>query len=60
MRQVDEFTYLESVITSDGKFVQDIEKSKAGAMRAFGMLLWRLLVRREINLKVNMKIYVGV
>ena len=60
MKQVEEFTYLGSVITSDGKFVQDIERRRAGATRAFGMLRRRLWGRREISLKVKMKIFNAV
>ena len=60
MRQVEEFTYLGSVITSDGKFIQDIERRRAGATRAFGMLRRRLWGRREVSLKVKMKIFNAV
>ena len=56
MKQVEEFTYLGSVTTSDGKLVQDIQKRRAGATRAFGMLRRRPWGKREISLKVKMKI----
>ena len=42
MKQVEEFVYLGSVFTSDGKFMQDIERRRAGATRAFGTLKRRL------------------
>ena len=42
MKQVEKFTYLGSVITSDGKFMQDMERKTAGATRLFGMLRQRL------------------
>ena len=42
MKKVEEFTYLGSVITSDEKFTQDIERRRAGALRAFGTLTRRL------------------
>ena len=38
MKQVDEFTYLGSVISSDGKVTKDIEERRAAASRAFGTL----------------------
>ena len=43
MKTVEEFTYLGSVIASNGKFTQDIERRRAAATRAFEMLrcwLW--------------------
>ena len=36
MKQVEEFTYLGSVKTGDGKFIQDIERMRAEATRASG------------------------
>ena len=36
IKQVSEFTYLGSVVTSDGKTTEDIGKRRAGARRAFG------------------------
>ena len=60
MKQVEEFTYLGNVITSDGKFMQVIERRWAGATRAFGMLRRRLWGRREVSLKVKMKIFNAV
>ena len=36
---VEESIYLESVISSDGKFLKDLEKKIAAATRAFGMLI---------------------
>ena len=60
MKQVEEFTYLGTVITSDGKFVENAEKRRAGATRAFGMLQQRLCGRREISVKVRMKIFNAV
>lgn len=60
MKQVEEFIYLGSTITSDGKFVRDMERRKAGATRAFGVLRRRVWGRREISLKVKMKIFNAV
>ena len=57
MKQVEEFVYLGSVFTSDGKFVQDIERRRAGATRAFGTLRRRLWGRRDVSLKVKMKVF---
>ena len=57
MKQVEEFVYLGSVFTSDGKFLQDIERRRAGATRAFGTLKRRLWGRRDVSLKVKMKIF---
>ena len=42
MKTVEEFTYLGSVMASNGKFTQDIERRRAAATRAFGMLRCRL------------------
>ena len=56
MKTVEVFTYLGSVIASNGKFTQDIERTRAGATRAFGMLRRRLWGRSEKSLKVKMKI----
>ena len=60
MKQVEEFVYLGSVFTSDGKFLQDIERRRAGATRAFGTLKRRLWGRRDVSLKVKMKIFNAV
>ena len=57
IRQVSDFTYLGSVVTSDGKVKEDIEKRRAGARRAFGQLRRRLWKRGEISLRVKMKIF---
>ena len=57
MKQVEEFIYLGSVFTSDGKVMQDIERRRAGATRAFGTLRRRLWGRREVSLKVKMKVF---
>ena len=57
MKQVEEFTYLGSVITSDGKFLQDIEKRRAAATKASGMLRQTMWGRREISLKVKLKAF---
>ena len=57
IREVGEFTYLGSVVTTDGKTMKDIEKRRAGARRAFGSLRKRLWRRREISLRVKMKIF---
>ena len=57
MKKVEEFTYLGSVVTSDGKCIQDIERRRAGATRAFGTLRQRLWNRREISRKVKMKVF---
>ena len=57
MKRVEEFTYLGSIITSDGKSIQDIERRRAGATRAFGTLRKRMWGRREISLKVKMKVF---
>ena len=48
------------MITSDGKYIQDIERRRAGATRAFGTLRKRVWGRREISLKIKMKIFNAV
>ena len=35
--QVEGFTYIGSVVTSDGKCMQDIDRRRAGPTTAFGM-----------------------
>jgi hypothetical protein len=60
MEQVEEFIYLGSAITMEGKFVKDLEQRRAGARRAFGTLRRRLWERRETSLKVKMKIFNAV
>ena len=60
MKQVEEFVYLGSVFTSDGKFAQDIERRRAGATRSFGTLKRRLWGRRDVSLEVKMKIFNAV
>ena len=57
MEKVEELTYLGSVITGDRKFIRDIERRRAGATRAFGMLRQRMWGRREISLKIKMKVF---
>ena len=57
MKTVEEFTYLGSVIASNGKFTKNIERRRAGATRAFGMLRRRSWGRREVSLKVKMKMF---
>ena len=54
MKQVEEFTYLCSVVTSYGKCMLDIQRRRAGATRAFEMLRQRMSGRREIKLKMKM------
>jgi len=42
MKQVEEFVYLGSVISSNGEFAKDIERRRAEATRVFGTLRQRL------------------
>ena len=60
MEQVEEFVYLGSVFTSDGKLTHDVERRWAGATTAFGSLKRRLWGRRDVSLKVKMKIFSAV
>ena len=60
MKQAEEFVYLGSVFTSDGKCIQDIERRRAGATRSFGTLKQRLWGRRDVSRKVKMKIFNAV
>ena len=57
MKHVEEFNYLGSETSSDGKFMKDIEKRREAAARAFGMLRPRMWSRTEIILKVKMKVF---
>ena len=56
MKQVEEFAFLERVVSSNSKFTRDIEKIRAGVTRAFGTLRRKLWRRIEISLKVKMNI----
>ena len=60
MKQAEEFVYLGSVFTSDGRYRQDIERRRAGATRSFGTLKRRLWGRRDVSRKVKMKIFNAV
>ena len=42
MKQTEEFVYLGSLFTSNGKFLHDIERNRTGAVRAFRTLKRRL------------------
>ena len=60
MKHVEEFIYLGSTIASDGRVIHDIERRRALARNAFGALRRRLWGRREVSLKVKMKIFNAV
>ena len=60
LKQTEEYIYLGSAITSDGRHVRDMERRRAGAARAFGTMKRRLWGRREVSLKVKMKIFNAV
>ena len=60
MKTVEELTYLGSVMASNGKFAQYIERRRAAATRAFDILRRRLWGRREVSLKVKTKIFNAV
>ena len=45
------------MITSDGKLMQNIKRRRAGATRAFRMVKRRFWGRREVSLKVKIKIF---
>ena len=45
---------------SNGKLTQDIERRRARATKEFGMLRRRLWGKREISLKVKMRIFNAV
>ena len=47
-------------MTCDGRFSQDIERRRAAATRSFGMLRPRLWGRRDVSLKVKMKVFNAV
>ena len=57
MKTTEEFTYLRSVLPSNGEFTQDIERRRAAATRAFGMLRRSLWDMREVSFKVKIKIF---
>ena len=56
MKIVADFTYLGIVITSDGKILHDIEQRRVVATRKLGTLRQRIWGRREISLKVKLKV----
>ena len=56
MKNMEEFIYLGSIIANNGKFTHDIEIIKAEATRKFGMLRRRLWGKRDLSLKVNLRI----
>ena len=56
MKTVEEFIYLGGVMACNGKSSEDIETRRAGATTAFDMFRRRLWGRREITLRVKMKI----
>ena len=60
MKVVDELTYLGSLMTSNGKFTQDIERRRAGATRELRMLRSRFWGRREKSFEVKMKVFNAV
>ena len=55
VKTVENFAYLGSMLASNGKLTQDIEKRRTTATRAFGMLRRRIWGRKEVRLKVKMK-----
>ena len=60
MKQVKVIAYLGSVLTSNRRCLNDIERRRAGAIRAFGMLTQRRWGRKEISLKVKLKVFNGI
>ena len=48
------------MLTNGRKSIQDIEQRRAGAKRAFGTLKRRLWGRRDVSLKVKMKVFNAV
>ena len=60
VKQVEQFAYLGGVFTSDGKFTQDVEIRRTGATRAFGTFKRSLWGRRDMSVKVKMKIFTTV
>ena len=57
VKQLEELTYLGSVITSDGKYMLDIEKRRASATRVFGTLRQRIWGKREKCMYVKLKFF---
>ena len=51
-----DFTYLSSVVTSDGKCIHDNEKG-GGATRTFGKLKQRRWGRTEKSLNIRLKVF---
>ena len=57
LKQTEEYIYLGSAITSDGRHVRDMERRRALAANAFGKMKQRLWGRREVSQKVKMKVF---
>ena len=57
IKKVEELTYFGTVVTSNTKNMQDIERRKADATRAFEMLRHRMWSRRETSLNVKIKVF---
>ena len=60
IKQVEEFPYLGSVVTSDGKCMQDNERRRDGADKAFVTLRQRMWGRRKTRLKIKMKVFITI
>lgn len=56
LKQVDEFVYLGSVFTRDGKSTQDLEQRRDEATRAYGTMKRKLWGRKNVSLKVKTQI----
>jgi hypothetical protein len=60
LKQVDEFVYLGSVFTADGRCTRDVERRKAVAATAYNTLESKIWRRREISRGIKMRIFNAV
>ena len=55
LKQVEEFTYLGSVFTADGRCIKDIDRRKALAAAAYNTMDRKIRKRREISREIKMR-----
>ena len=60
LNKIDEFTYLGSIISKDGRIDSELTKRMAKASSAFGRLRTRLWNNHHVSIRVKCKIYRAV
>jgi len=54
---VEEFKYLGTLFTSDGKWEQEMERQIGASSAVMRALLWSVVVKREVSQKGKLSIY---